>query len=590
MGNSDSRLAAEVARQGQRITQLEARLESLELRLEAKGIEPWESLQLPGRVEEGAVTADRPARVPSPWIVGLPALIGRTMMVLGGAFFLRALTETGSLPAGVGVAVGIAYALVWLVMADRAARMGRPPDATAHGLATTLIAFPLIWETTTRFALLGPALSASTLTAVAGAVLGVAWFRRLGLLAWIVTLASTTTGVALLFATHSLPLFSVALFTLAVASLAASFHRQWYGLRWPAAIALDVLVLLAMFLIGRTNYEWLRPLEVAVVQLLMVATYLGIIGVRTVVLGHPTREFGVIQSLLVLAVGFEGARRVLGPDPAWAGAFAPTALVLALACYTAAFARFDRVADQRANWTWYVTFGTILAIYSTVLLLDGPAVGFSLAMLAVVGAYLGRHDDRAALRWNTMALAVASALGSGILGAGYLAFFGADPVQWLRYPPAAGGAAALCLAAWILSRWVRAVSEQALDRTLPGLALLVVGAIGLGSALVSVLGPRLSAVGTEAADVGALAVLRTAVVCASALVFAALSAVRRHPELVWTCYGALTTAACKIAVDDLPNGRAMTMFLSFVLLGAALIIAPRLVPDAKGTALEAGSA
>ena len=35
----------------------------------------------------------------------------------------------------------------------------------------------------------------------------------------------------------------------------------------------------------------------------------------------------------------------------------------------------------------------------------------------------------------------------------------------------------------------------------------------------------------------------------------------------------------KLAVDDLPNGRAMTMFLSFIVFGGALIVAPRLVPD-----------
>jgi len=45
-------------------------------------------------------------------------------------------------------------------------------------------------------------------------------------------------------------------------------------------------------------------------------------------------------------------------------------------------------------------------------------------------------------------------------------------------------------------------------------------------------------------------------------------------------YGALAATACKIAVDDLPNGRAMTMFLSFILFGGAMIVAPRMVPEA----------
>ena len=585
-GTESKLLAAEVARQGQRIAELEARIEGLESRFADGQIERADERPRRQRSVESAPLAT----TPNPWMVGLPALAGRTIMVLGGAFFLRALTETGTLPAGPGVAVGIAYALAWVGMADRAARAGRPLDATAHGLATTLIALPLVWETTTRFGLLSPTVSAFTLTGVAGAVLGVAWLRRLGLLAWIVTLAATMTGVALLFATKSLPLFSVALSVLAVASLAASFHRKWYGLRWPAAIALDVLVVLAMYLIGRTNYEWLRPHEVAAVQLLMTATYLGIIGVRTIVMGHPTREFGIVQSALVLVVGFEGARRVLGAEHAWAGAFAPVALGLAVACYTAAFARFERDASQRASWAWYVTLGTLLAAYSTRLLVEGHVVGLVWGTLALAGAYLGQRDDRAAVRWNTMAVALASALGSGIAGSAYLAFFGANPSQWLQVAAPVWGTAALCLAAWILSRWTHEVDDDPRDRTFPALTLLAIGAIGLGTGLVVVLGPPVSAVGSDSADAGALAVLRTAVVCASALVFASLSRVRRHPELVWAAYGALAAAACKIVVDDLPNGRAMTMFLSFIVFGGAMIVAPRLVPDADNQRRTDGEA
>ncbi|HET9062888.1 MAG TPA: hypothetical protein VFO62_06325, partial [Candidatus Binatia bacterium] len=531
-----------------------------------------------------------PARIvatPNVWMVGLPALVGRTIMVLGGAFFLRALTDTGALPAGTGVAVGIAYALAWVAMSDRAARAGRAPDATAHGLATTLIAFPLVWETTTRFGLLSPTMAAFTLTAVAGIVLFVAWLRRLGLLAWIVTLTSTMTGVALLFATKSLPLFSVTLCILAVASLAASFHREWYGLRWPGALALDLLVILAMYLMGKTNYQWLRPPELAAVQLLMAVAYLGIIGVRTIVLGHPTREFGIVQSSIVLAIGFEGARRVLGPEHVLAGTFGPVALLLAATCYAAAFARFERDPDQRANWTWYLTLGTLLAAYSAALLAEGHVVGLLYGILALAGAYCSRPEERSALRWNTMGVAIASAIASGIVGGAYMAFFAADPLQWLQLPAAVWGTAALCLAAWILSRWPRPAADQALDRTMPGLALLVVAAIGVGSTLVAWIAPGVSAAGTPAADAGTLAVLRTTIVCASSLLFAGLSRLRRHPELVWMAYGALGAAACKIAIDDLPNGRPMTIFMSFILFGGAMILSPRLVPEPEETRFTA---
>ena len=580
MDHPDSKLATELERQGQRLAALELRVGGLETRLGGVGmLRSDEALPLHGDIEAGVQAAGiEPA--PNQWMVGLPALVGRTLIVLGGAFFLRALTESGALPEATGVGAGLAYALACLGMAERAARAGRAPDATGHGLAATLIAFPLVWEPSTRFGLMDPPLSAFTLTAVAGTMLSVAWWRRLGLLAWIVTLASTTTGVALLFATHSLPEFSIALFVLAAMSLAASFHRDWYGLRWPAAIALDVLAVLAMYLIGKRNYEWLRPNELASVQLLMTATYLGIIGVRTIVLGHPTREFGIVQSLLVLAVGLEGARRVLGPDHAWADAFPLIALALAISAYAVAFVRFERDPEQRANWTWYLTLGTLLSIYSGLLLLSGPSAGLAWAVLAFVGACLGAPDDRAAVRWNTMTLAAAAALASGLSWASYSAFFGADPGQWLVFPLTAHGTAVLCLLAWFVSRWAKEVSAGPSDRTFPGLAVLAVAAIGLGGGVVTISGPLVAGVSGVEPDSGALAVLRTAVIVASALGLAGMDRLRPRPELMWCAYAALVAAACKIAVDDLPNGSAMTTFMSFVLFGGALIIAPRLIPDA----------
>jgi hypothetical protein len=111
-----------------------------------------------------------------------------------------------------------------------------------------------------------------------------------------------------------------------------------------------VLVLLAMYLAGRPNYDWLHPTGVATVQVLLTVLYLGIIGVRTLVLGNPMREFGVTQSLIVLAVGLEGARRMLGPGFAGAAAFPTAALVLAAASWSVAFFRLERDPRQRANF------------------------------------------------------------------------------------------------------------------------------------------------------------------------------------------------------------------------------------------------
>ena len=583
MDNPEAELTGDVERLRRRVADLETRITQIEARLGATAGAPatprtstLASSNVAAATVPQSVVADE---VDEPgWADHLPALVGRAIMAFGGAFLLRALTERGAMPQAFGIAVGLAYALLWTFMADRAARAGRKLDATLYGLVTALIAFPLIAETSARLAVLWAPVAALTLTAVGAVLLFVAWRHELSALAWIVTLASTGTGVMLLFATHALPPFTAALFTLATASLAASYHREWYGLRWPAALALDVLVLLAMYLAGRVNYEWLRPGAVATVQLLLTAMYLGIIGVRTLVLRNPMREFGVIQSLLVLVIGLEGARWMLGPGFSGAAAFPVAALALAAGSWAIAFGRLESDAGQRANYNWYVTLGSILAVYGFRLAVPGQVVGLIWAAMALGAAYVGLRDDRGVVRWSAAALAFAAAWGSGLAVAGYEAFAGADPTAWLTFPAEAWVTSFVCLAAWVVARWRAEATEEPFDRTLPGLALLVVAAIGFGTAIVSMLGLSLAGAGSTDADTAALAVVRTAVLVTAALLLAALSRVRPRAELVWLSYAALAVVALKIAVEDLPSGRAMTMFLSFVLFGGALIAAPQLTP------------
>jgi hypothetical protein len=63
--------------------------------------------------------------------------------------------ESGNLPQSGAVALGIAYALVWLGAADRAAGAGRFTSSLFHGVTAVVIGFPLLWEASTRFGFFG---------------------------------------------------------------------------------------------------------------------------------------------------------------------------------------------------------------------------------------------------------------------------------------------------------------------------------------------------------------------------------------------------------------------------------------------------
>ena len=67
----------------------------------------------------------------------LPVL-GRALLGLAGAYLLRALTEAGTFTPRMGVAIGLVYAMLWLVWAARTPA-GRRLETALHGLTSVLV-------------------------------------------------------------------------------------------------------------------------------------------------------------------------------------------------------------------------------------------------------------------------------------------------------------------------------------------------------------------------------------------------------------------------------------------------------------------
>lgn len=123
------------------------------------------------------------------------ALIGKSVLIVGGAYLLRALTEVGFVPQRAGVVLAFVYAMAWIAIADRALARGRRMAALLDASTAALIAAALIWEATTRFHLFSP-LIASALTAVAAlALLAVAVRRKSSIVALIAAALLTFTSI-----------------------------------------------------------------------------------------------------------------------------------------------------------------------------------------------------------------------------------------------------------------------------------------------------------------------------------------------------------------------------------------------------------
>jgi hypothetical protein len=575
---------------------MERRLEELHRRVEVLTRELHELHERLGKLEARAGAADGvDAEDPSPVAARdtsatvaasptMPAkaipLVGRTLVVLGGAFLLRAVTDRAVVPAAGGAAVGLLYAAWWLVQADRSAAAGSRQSSVFHGLATAMIAHPLIWETTARFDLLSPNAAAAALLFFFYLGLAVAWRHELWEIAWTVTLFTVATAAGLIVATHAFMPFTIALLLAAVPVEMLAFRDRYLGLRWPVAVGLDLAVLMltsaALSSGGPAGGRGaLAPAAVTAVCMALPTLYVGSIGARTLLRGRPITAFGLAQAGVALLVGFSGALRVSamsGADPTFIGI---GALLLGAACYAVALAFIDRRSGRGRNFYSYTTLAGALVLTGSWLLLAGAALALTWSVLAVAAAGLGGRFDRITLKFHGTVYLAAAAAAAGLIACAYDALFSDPTGTWEPTNPVGcvvALVAAACYGVLVATRGetVRPWFEL-LPQTLVGavfvwsFAGLVAGVLRIGVA---------AAAGSDAAFVAAS---RTAVIAILAVGLAWAGRRWSLQELTWFVYPVLIAGGAKLLWEDFRYGQPLTLFLVLALYGGALIVTPRLV-------------
>lgn len=498
------------------------------------------------------------------------SLVGRTFIVFGGAFFLRALTDTGRLPRGGGIVVGLLYALTWLAAADRSASRGRRLGPLFHGVAGVAIGLPLLWEASTRFGFLGPAASAVAVSAFTALALGVAWRRRLQGLAGVATVGMIGTALALVGASGQYVPFVVALILLGIATLWLGYDRDWFWLRWPTAFVADLVVVgLTVRALHTSRLE--RPDVVIAVQLLLLAAYLGSFTSRTLVRGRLVIPFEVVQTMAAILVGLGGAVMVAHASGAGEAPLGAASVALGLGCYAAAFAFVERRQGLGANFYFYATLALVLSLTGFAVLLRGAALSATLAGLGVIATWLGHRLSRTALSFHG-AVYVATAVGvSGLLAAAVVAFTGGTVAAW---PTLGASAWASLVAVWLCMIVPRPARNDVPSSvtTLPRVAFAVLLVIGSGAVALLFLAPTLA--GTPP-DLGALATLRTAVIAVAVVLLALATRVDRVAELGTLLYPVLVIGGLKLMLEDFRYSKPATLFVALALFGAALVCAPR---------------
>jgi hypothetical protein len=563
-----------------RIEALEGEVRRLALRVDgledAAGVRPvGAEAPLPGHSPR--LIEDAPREAPSviPQAPGIVALGGRTILALAGAYLVRALTDAGILSPLGGVALGLAYALLWYVQADRAGAKGEALSASFHGLAAGLIAYPLLWETSTQLGILAPPAALAALVGVFAAGSAVAARHRLAFVAWLGAYLALGTVAALLVETHEMLAAVLTLLVVAAIVEAFAFRELWLGMRWPTALVLDGAVLILVWLVGRQEglpegYPPVWPAAAVAAALALPGLYLPSIAARTLRPDHVAGPFDVLQAVAALAIGLGGAAHVVAAQGGSGFGLGLVATGLGALCYTVAFAFVERREGPGRNFYVYSSAGGLLTLLGSqaVFAPGGQAVLWCALGVAAIG--LGRRLDRMTLRLHGTAYLWAAGLASGLVASVSQDLLGRARAG-LPLPSLPGcltAVAALgCFA--VLARDDRV---QGRGRIPHGLVAAFASWIVAGI-LVAVLVQPLDALGT----VAAIATIRTGVLALLAVCLAEMARRFGLVELSWLVYPVLLLGGFKLLAEDVPAGRPAALFMSFGLYGIALILAPRLL-------------
>jgi len=553
----------------ERLSRIEASIRDLDRRLQT--LERGDQLT-------GAAALEEPDEPVAPLVRRETAteaitLTGRTLVALGGAYLLRALSDSHVLPLPAGVALAFAYAALWLAAADRDGGRTRSTSASFHALVTGLVAFPLVWEATARFAILDRLISATALTAATLGMIAVAVHRRIQTIAWLALSLALPTTIALIASTGAPLPYTVCLVVFGVATLWVGYAWNWTWLRWPAALFADVAVIALAVRASGTDASAVvePPLQVVAIQMLLLNGYLGSVAIRTIVRARDVIVFEVVQTAAALAVGFGGAVYVAQRSGSGVAALALLNLAFGIACYAVAF---FFVRERPRNFSFYSTLALVLLITSGRLLLSPLWLTLAFDALALACTWTAARIGRVALMGHAAIYLAAAGVASHLWSSAAQALVGPAVSTWTPIE----GPASVTLAVVAVCWWWPTTGRDTLrpHEWAPRVMIAVLLVASAAGWMVSVATPLLAGEPGQGADSGVIATIRTAALAVAAVALGRFGRDARFRESLWLVYPLLAAGGLKLLVEDFPQSKPATLFLALALYGGALIIAPRL--------------
>jgi hypothetical protein len=558
-----------------RIAKLESRLARVEARLSAlEGGTP-----IPHAADE-ELPEDRVARG---MVHHASTQIGHSLLIFGGAYLLRAITDFHFVPTGVGILMGAVYAVFWLYMAYRQAAVPRQrTSAAVYGGISVVLAMPLLVEAANHFQLLSGNQSTLALTVYCALALGVAVARNLRTLAWLTTAGGIAAAMSLMMLTHSTIPVAALLILLGLGSLWAVYHHDWIGLHWLGGLGANAGVI-ALGALSTTEKWAIEPRVAVILGTILLLVYLVSFVIRSHLMGRETRLFPVAQAPLAAGIAFWTTSIAVAADQMSFMPIGILSIVLGGIAYVLAIADDSRRLRRR-NYFYYSTLGLLFVLAGSGLIFPPEAVAAIWSLMAFVMAWLSGRTGWVMLSLQCTFLLLAAAAWSGILITGLHALAG-NAVDWPQMLPAHIAVAIATVASLFVRvaqrshRWGKAAGA-------PQLIVLALSVWEVGGLIVLYAAPGIAAAGTAEPNFAALAALRTAVLSVAAATLAVSSRHPRWPEARWLAYPLLILVGIKLFAEDFPNGNAASLFVALAFVGTALIITAKLVPRTEDDEAE----
>jgi len=528
------------------------------------------------------------ASIPAPdseagFASGNLALVGRTLVVLGGAFAFRAISDRELVAPLAGALAALLYAAFWLLQCDRDAGRGRRRSAIFHGAAGLAIAHPLIWETTLAFELLDAAEAAGLLALVSVIGLVVATRRDLSLVGWAAIVAQVCSGLGLMVATHAYLPLMLSLLASAIAAETLTVGGRLVVLRWPAALGLDLgallLVTASVHRIRTEAADVAGSGAVAAALLALPLLYLTNTALHTLWRDRRLSAFEGAQTGAALLLGVGGTAWLQLAEGTETTLLGVSLLGLGAVLCAASFVRLERRPEREPGYTTWTSLAGIMVLAGCALALPWGSAALAWAWCGLAALTLGigltARPDPLRLSLHAAAYAAAAAGASGLLGASADGML-APPDAWRPLEPAALGAAlviACGLGALLVARRPGGPWLTHLPRALLTL-LLLASLAGLAVRGLSALGPEPAASESHAV---LLATIRSAVIALTAIALAWASRRFDLDELRWVVPVLLAVGAAKLLWEDLRMGEPLSLFAGMAVYGGALIAIPRLL-------------